>query len=458
MAANLFSTILDSSAIQTADMAVRVYAADRSRQIPGKPDCILFPSTTQQISDILGICLTHDQSVVPSGGRTGLAGAATASDGSVVLSLDRMNRIVEVDPVSMTITCEAGVILADAQDACTHAGMEFPIDYAAAGSAQIGGMIATNAGGIHVIQHGMTRHHILGLEVVLADGTVLDLNRKLVKDNSGYDLKQLFIGSEGTLGVITKATIQCRPMTADRTTILFAHPSIDTLSELLTRLRNDHGFHLHSFEMIADACIDAVIDHMPDSHHPFPDASPFYSLVDFIEPDPDTLEIAIEPLITSGIISDALLATNDAEIREFWVLREMISESLSMKPNLYKNDVSVPVRDIGRFCERLTQLIDTEFNQSDMYLFGHVGDGNVHVNVVPSPKNETRDEWHHRFSTALYAMVQQFDGSISAEHGIGTLKKTDLHWRRSEMELQLMRGIKTILDPTNIMNPGKVID
>jgi glycolate oxidase subunit GlcD len=444
--------------VKTDDL--QVYGKDWTRSTPN-PLAVVFPKTTEEVSRILRYCNEQKIRVVPSGGRTGLAGAANASNQELVVSLDKMNRILGIDPINMSVTAEAGAIIETLQKAAKDAGLFYPVDLAAKGSCHLGGNIATNAGGLKLIRYGGTREQVLGLELVLADGTVLDLNYDLRKNNIGYDLKQLFIASEGTLGIVTKATMKLVPMPKELRLTCMATDSFEKITQLLG-LVNLRGIHPTAFEFFTKACLNLVLKHQTQRQNPFQDKHAFYVLLEFekqADGAKDPMEPFLEEAFERGLIEDAVIASSSSEFHNLWGLRELISESVSMEGLVRKNDIALPISSLPPFIKEMEKVLDKVQNVQ-MFLFGHIGDGNLHLNYsAPS----SMDYDHFRAITReteveVFKLVEKYRGSISAEHGIGVLKKADLHFCATKEVIETMRKIKAIFDPNGILNPGKIFD
>jgi glycolate oxidase subunit GlcD len=452
------SNTLEENQIAFDIESINEYGQDRTRFYNVHSPCIVFPKNTKEISTILAYCNQENISVVPSGGRTGLAGAAVAKNNEIVISMQKMNKIIEVDDLGNTVEVEAGVTVEAIQNACKEKGLFFPLDFAAKGSAQIGGCISTNAGGIKVIKYGMTRDLVLGLEVVLMDGSVLDLNRKLIKDNSGYALTQLFIGSEGTLGIISKAILKCVTPIERSSLGLFALNEFEKIPVILKKFRGS-GCDILSFEFFSGSCKDIVVNHVPKIEDPFEETYTYYVLVELDSSD-EQFEELMEVLAEDELILDATIASSSKEIENIWALREYISESISMSGNVYKNDISVPVSDLINFIPDLEEIVKIKYSEFELLLFGHIGDGNIHINILDKSRQERSifKEKLANLDNEMYHLVLKHEGSISAEHGIGLLKKEGLKIQRSQIEIDLMRGLKEIFDKKSLLNPGKIFD
>ena len=425
----------------------------------GRTPLMLRPSNTAEVARVVKACAAEGVAIVPQGGNTGMCGAAVpdASGTQVILSLERMKRVRDIDAANFSIEVEAGCILADAQDAARAADRYLPLSLGAEGSCQVGGNIATNAGGINVLKYGTTRSLVMGLEVVLADGRVLDTLRALRKDNTGYDLKQLFIGSEGTLGIITAATLRLFPHPGERTTAMVGIATAGAAVDLLAELRKRLGDRIESFELVSERVFSMVEKHIPDAELPFDRPLPWYVLIDFSSDSPavaDALALEAE----SGRVLDAVIAKNEKEASELWRLRHSISEAERQEGRALKHDVSVPLSKMQEFLQRGDELLASLRSDLDLVAFGHVGDGNLHYNVV-LPRDLPPEEWSaegDRITRAVYDLVRELGGSFSAEHGIGQAKKAWLAEYRGGTELEVMQMVKKTLDPANILNPGKL--
>ncbi len=429
----------------------------------GKSPLLLKPATTHEVSAILAICNDTNTAVVPQGGNTGLVGGQIPFDGEILLSLSRMKRVRALDRAAQTISVEAGVILIDVQRAAESADLLFPLSLAAEGSATIGGNLSTNAGGVNVLRYGMARDLVLGLEVVLADGRVLDLQRALRKDNSGYDLKQLFVGSEGTLGVITAATLKLFPRPAVRVTAFVAVPSPDDAVKLLSHMQAQTGGQLSAFELVPRIGIELVAAHIPGARDPLSAGSPWYVLLEAAGVEQLDLNRSVETSLAtamqSGMATDAVIASNETQRSALWALRENLSEAQKSEGASIKHDVSVPISAIPSFLQRATAAVLAVVPGARPVSFGHIGDGNIHFNFS-APKDRSPDaflaHWDE-IQRIVHDIVHEFGGSISAEHGIGVQKRDQLPRYKSALEMELMRTLKRALDPKNILNPGKVI-
>ncbi|MDB4974108.1 MAG: Oxidoreductase, FAD-binding protein [Myxococcaceae bacterium] len=434
------------------------YGRDWTRVFQPAPCAVALPRSTEEVARLLALCHEAGIAVVPSGGRTGLAGGAMAKDGELVLSLARMRRIDPIDFLGGTLRVQAGAITEAVHQHCEEYGLTWPVDFASKGSSQVGGNIATNAGGVKVIRYGLTRQWVLGLQVVTASGQVLELNGALEKNNTGLDLRQLFIGSEGTLGVITEATLKLTRLPARQSVLLFAVRDVEGVLRLFRDARRA-PFTIAAYEFFTDRCLARVTRHRK-VRAPFGQVHPCYVLLEVEDASDEVLESWTETLFERELIDDGTRALDSSQAAELWTLREAISESLSATGLPHKNDIALPVAKLEAFCNELEAFFLSTYPDWEICLFGHIGDGNLHLNVM-KPEGLAKDAFLTRTSEAdhaIFELVQRHGGSISAEHGIGLLKKPYLSYSRTPAELALFRTIKRALDPKNILNPGKVID
>lgn len=434
------------------------YGRDWTRRWTPAPLAVALPGSVDEIRQIVLWANQNQVAVVPSGGRTGLSGGAVAANGELVVSLQRMGKVLAFDAVDRTLTVQAGIALEAVHNAAREQGLLYPVDFAARGSCSIGGNIATNAGGIRVIRYGNTREWIAGLKVVTGTGDVLDLNRGLVKNSSGYDLRQLMIASEGTLGIVVEATLRLTDPPPPTSVMLLALPSFDVLMQVFTTLRD--RLQLEAFEFFTDRALHHVLAH--GAQKPFDEVHPYYVVTEFASGD-DAQEArvlaAFEHCMEQGWVLDGVISQSEAQAAQLWRLREGITESLA--PHVpYKNDVSVRISAMPAFLAETQALLQQEYPQFDVVWFGHIGDGNLHINVL-KPSDMALPAFVHeceRVTKLLAASLQKHAGSISAEHGIGLVKKPYLSSTRSAAEIEVMRGIKRALDPQGVMNPGKLFD
>ena len=440
----------------TDSAELKYLAKDRTGTGSESAMVLAEPESEKQIQSIVRLCREFQVSIVPQGGRTGYAGGASSSGNDLLLSLHRMNRILELNPYLPSLRAQAGCITRSIQDYARKEGYYFPVDFASSGSSQIVGNAATNAGGIRFIRYGGMRNHILGMKAITGTGEILETNGEILKDNTGYNLKELLIGSEGTLGIITELTLALTAQPPESVVLLCAHSTSGDVLELLAHCRRS-GLDLHAFEFFNQGCLQKVAEHLK-LDLPFSNPVPYYSLLEF------TLDNASEEFLESGelfqLCFEALPASSDSGKKKFWSYREGISESLSAGP-VHKNDISIPLAGIPSYLDQLQQLLEQRFTDLQSYLFGHIGDGNIHINLKPADGSLSTLDFHDQcrsFDQANTELIQSFHGSISAEHGIGTLKKAALLTVRSETEIQLMQSIKATFDPDWILNPGKIFD
>lgn len=436
------------------------YCLDQRRRYCGHTLAVIRPNSTQQLSEIAQLCSRYRVSIVPQGGNTSLCGAATPdeSGNNVVISFERMNRIIKVDADNNTITVEAGVTLQQVQQAALAANRLFPANWAAAGSCQIGGALATNAGGVNVLRYGNMRELTLGLEVVLADGAIWDGLRGLRKDNTGYDLKQLFVGAEGTLGLISRAVLRLYPLPTAYATALIDVGSPAAAVALLRNLQAQVSDRITSFELISRPCLELLQLHFPKLIQPFTNLPEWCVLLELS--DGGESEVLIEQLTNTLFecgFENTYVAQNQRQSADFWRLREHIPEAQRIEGVSIKHDISIPVGDIPRFLSECHSQLIEQFTDAHIVAFGHLGDGNLHYNLFLADKTAQIYQHEAAINAIVYQLVAQYNGSISAEHGIGQLKKTSLTHYRSPCELSLMASIKQALDPFGLMNPGKVL-
>ena len=425
-----------------------------------RPLLLVKPRTTAEVAGVLRLCTEHRAPLVVQGGMTGLSGGALPKDGEVLLSLERLRGIEELDQQAGTMTLWAGTPLQEAQEAAATAGFLLAIDLGARGSCHIAGNVATNAGGNRVIRYGMAREQVLGIEVVLADGTVLTSLNKMQKNNAGYDLKHLFIGSEGTLGVITRVVVRLQPLPTAVQTAFCAVDSYEKVVGLLRHAQQLLSGRLSAFEVMWNDFYALVTTRIPGHRAPLPAGSPFYVLLDLQGADragdAAVFENMLESALTAGLISDAAIASSESETRSFWHLRDASGEFTVPWPTVASFDISLPIGSIGEFVERLKPRLDEQFPGCEYVHFGHIGDSNLHVCIhVPGTTAETFPE--PAIKDCLYGLLREYNGSISAEHGVGTHKKKYLPYSRSPEEIALMRTLKAALDPLGILNPGRVL-
>jgi D-lactate dehydrogenase (cytochrome) len=449
---------------ETADVAP--YLTDWRRRFTGKALAVVKPGTTEEVASIVRLCNQFKVPVVPQGGNTGLVlGSVPDQSGTaIVLSLTRLNRIRAADTINNTITVEAGVILAHVQDAAADAARLFPLSLAAEGSCTIGGNLSTNAGGTAVLRYGNTRELCLGLEVVTAQGEVWNGLRGLRKDNTGYDLRDLFIGAEGTLGIITAAVLKLFPQPRAQLTALAAMRSPDDALQFLSLAQQTCGATLTGFELMSNFCLQLVAKYFPQLSGPFREPHPQYVLLELSDNESEEhanamLETVIGNALEQDLIQDAVVASSIAQSKALWSLREHIPLAQAEEGKNIKHDVSVPISRIGDFIRDTDALLKQQFPGCRMVTFGHLGDGNLHYNISP-PESLHADAFlakQEAINRVVHDSVHRFGGSISAEHGLGVLKREEIRRYKSTVELQMMQAIKRSLDPLGIMNPGKIV-
>ena len=444
------AAIVGAGNVLTAPEDTKPYFTDWRRQYSAPAECVVRPASTEEISRVISLCAREGVAVVPQGGNTGLVGGSvpTGERREIVLALVRMNRIRALDALNDTVTVEAGCVLAAVQRAADEAGRLFPLSLAAEGSCQIGGNLSTNAGGVNVLRYGNARDQVLGLEVVLPDGQVWDGLRGLRKDNTGYDLKQLFLGAEGTLGVITAAVLRLYPKPAASATAWIALESARAAVELLAALRSRVGERISAFELVSRTCLDAVLSHVKDARDPLHVPHPWYVLAQFADSGG---EAELQERVASALGEhEAVIAQSGEQSRSLWRIRESIPEAQFTN---VKHDISLPISRIPDFVAHADRELKSLFQQTEIYCFGHVGDGNLHYNVGPESLVAKRDA----VNRVVYDAVERLGGSISAEHGLGQLKREAIRQHKPALELELMRKLKSALDPQGLMNPGKVL-
>jgi FAD/FMN-containing dehydrogenase len=447
-----------------ADMAR--YEKDERGLYDGKAAVVVRPASTEEVAAVLKICNEARIAIVPQGGNTGLVGGGIphATGTEIVLSMSRMNRIRSIDTRNDTIVAEAGCVLAEIQKAAAESDRYFALSLAAEGTCQIGGNISTNAGGINVLRFGMARDQVLGLEVVLADGRILSSLGGLRKDNTGYDLKQLFMGAEGTLGIITAAVLKLHPAPRETETCLVAVPSPEAAIELLDRAKSGSGGNCTAFELTQRRLLDFVFKNVPGTADPMAKVYDWYVLVEFAAGDMNgalkaMVERMLEKAFEDGLALDAVVANSAAQRKALWKLRESMTEAQKPEGASIKHDISVPVSAVPAFLARAAETCEKLMPGSLVCAFGHAGDGNIHFNVT-QPVGADRAAfmaYRHDCNLAIHDIVAELGGSISAEHGIGQLKRDELPRYKSAVALDVMRAIKRTLDPNGILNPGKVI-
>jgi FAD/FMN-containing dehydrogenase len=461
-----FAAIVGDKHAVTDEADLAPYLVEDRGLYQGRSALVLRPGTTAEVAAICRIAHETETAIVPQGGNTGLVGGQTAHHGEIILSLRRLGTIREIDVTSNTLTCEAGVVLATAQAAAADMDRLFPLSLGAEGSCTIGGNLATNAGGTAAVRYGTARDLCLGLEVVLPDGSIFNGMSKLKKDNTGYDLRDLFIGSEGTLGIITAAVLKLFPKPRSIQTAMVGLASPRAALDLLKLVQAMIGSSLTSFELIARICLEFVVRHGPGIRLPMSDTHPWYVLIELSSmsgSEDDAMEAVLASAIEHKLIGDAVMASSDTQRRQLWSIREMISEVQKHEGGSIKHDISVPISAIPDFIDAANAEVTRLIPGARPVIFGHLGDGNLHYNVSqPSgsdfgaAKERILSRWYdvqHR----VHATVGKFSGSISAEHGVGVMKRDELDQVKDPVAMRLMRSLKDAIDPLNILNPGKVV-
>ena len=447
---------------------VTPWLTDWRGRYTGAALALASPASTMEVAELVRLCARHNVPIVPQGGNSSMSGGATpdATGKAILLSLRRMNAIGAVDTNARQVTCEAGVVLQNLHAAAEAQGLRFPLTLGGKGSATIGGLISTNAGGTQVLRHGVMRALVLGIEAVLPDGSVYSALTPLKKDNRGFDLKQLFIGAEGTLGIVTGATLKLVPALAERVVAWVGLPSIHAARTLLLHCEATAGSLLEGFEVMPRACLEAVLDYLPDARNPLGQPHAWHALIELAADaeNATSLRERAEALLASafeqGLAEDAVLSANEAQAEAFWTLRDSVSPAERAKGPAMQHDISVPVAAMADFVATAAPAIEAEFPGTQALGFGHLGDGNIHFHVL-APKGVVRGEWEEGQGKAISARVHDLvtaaGGSISAEHGIGQMKRDELARLGDPVALAMLRQVKAALDPKGLMNPGKLL-
>ena len=449
----------DKNSVLNDKESLQTYGKDWSKIHQPNPLAIVFPKTTEQVQALVKLAYKESISLVPSGGRTGLSGGAVAANQEVVVSFEKMNQILEFNALDRSVHCQAGVITQQLQDLATENGLFYPVDFASSGSSQIGGNISTNAGGIKVVGYGLTRNWVLGLTVVTGSGEILKLNQGLVKNATGYDLRHLFIGAEGTLGFITEATMKLARAPQNFSVIVLGIADIPALMKVFNAFQN--ALDLSAFEFFSDLTLHYV--HTDKGYaKPTETDAPFYALLEF---DNDTeqretkaLEV-FEQCMEQGWVIDGVMSQSIEQAKTLWKLREDVSETISVYTP-YKNDLSVTISKVPDFLSAVDKIVDANYTDFEVLWYGHIGDGNLHLNIL-KPADMDADEFNKKCSVVnhqVFEVTQKLAGSISAEHGVGLLKRDYLEYTRSPEEIATMKALKAVFDPNGIMNPGKMLN
>ncbi len=431
------------------------WGCDWTRSFDVAPSAVVFVESVDEVVALVRLANEQKFALVPSGGRTGLSGGAVAGNGEVVVSFDRMNRILDFEPADRLVRCQAGVVTQTLQEFAVDQGLYYPVDFASSGSSQIGGNVATNAGGIKVIRYGLTRDWVAGLKVVTGTGEVVDCNHGLIKNATGYDLRHLFIGAEGTLGLVVEAQMRLARAPAPQHVMVLGVPEFRDILKVLARFQS--GLTLSAFEFFSEMALTKVLAHRALTR-PLAAAEPFYALLEFDENELDAAMALFEQTVAEGWVTDGVLSQSEGQAADLWALREGISESIaSYTP--YKNDLSVRISLMPEFIEEVDKLVAGSYPDFEVCWYGHIGDGNLHLNIL-KPETLPGEEFYarcHAISPKIFAEVQKRAGSISAEHGVGLLKRDFLSFTRTEADLALMAGLKRVFDPNQVMNPGKLL-
>ncbi|PCH63234.1 MAG: FAD-binding oxidoreductase [SAR86 cluster bacterium] len=444
--------LLDSQSLQD-------FGKDWTKVYAANPRAIVFPANAEQVQALVKLANELSLPIVPSGGRTGLSGGAVASDGEIVMAFDRMNKILDFNAIDRQVVCEAGVITEQLQQFAEQQGLFYPVDFASSGSSQIGGNVATNAGGIKVIRYGLTRNWVLGMKVVTGKGDLLEFNKGLAKNATGYDFRHLFIGSEGTLGLIVEVTLGLCSAPKDPCVLVLGVEQLSGAMEVLQLFQEK--MQLSAFEFFSEQALQHVIDEK-QLQRPFESKCPFYALIEFENPREDVMEQAMalfETCVESGWVVDGVISQSTTQAANLWRLREDISETIAQFTP-YKNDISVKVSQIPAFLAEVDELVGEAYPDFEIIWFGHIGDGNVHLNIL-KPEQLAAEQFFEKcahVSRWVGELVEKYGGSISAEHGVGLLKKPFLTYSRSPLDIAYMQAVKAVFDPKGILNPGKIFD
>ena len=435
------------------------YGKDWTKIHPPKPLAIVLPKTTEQVQAVVKFANEHKVALVPSGGRTGLSAGAVAANGEVVVAFDNMNQILEFNASDRTVRCQAGVVTEQLQNFAEENGLYYPVDFASAGSSQLGGNLSTNAGGIKVIRYGMSRDWVAGLKVVTGKGDILDLNKDLEKNNTGYDLRHLFIGAEGTLGFITEATMKLTRQPDNLTVLVLGLGDLTNTMDVLQKFQSK--LDLTAYEFFSHQAMNHVLAH-GQVQAPFETEAPYYALLEFEAVSDQVMDDAMslfEHCVEEGWVLDGVISQSETQAQNLWQLRERISESIA--PRIpYKNDVSVVVSKVPGFLQEIDDVVTEHYPDFEIIWFGHIGDGNLHLNIL-KPEDMAKEDFFEKCQQVnkwVFEIVERYQGSVSAEHGVGMTKKPYLHYTRSEAEIAYLKGIKQVFDPNGIINPGKIFE
>jgi len=450
-------SLMDGSKVLTDPADLETWGRDWTRHYQPDPIAICFPKSTEQVQTLIRFANEHRIGLVPSGGRTGLSSAAVALNGEIVVSFDAMNQILDFNASDRLVRCQAGVVTEQLQTFAEEKGLYYPVDFASAGSSQLGGNISTNAGGIKVIRYGMTRDWVAGLKVVTGKGDIIDLNMGLEKNNTGLDLRHLFVGAEGTLGFITEAYMKLTRPPVNLTVLVLGLSDLNRTMEVLQTFQSK--LDLTAYEFFSHEAMEQVLAHGKVSA-PFETRAPYYALLEFEGVNEQAMDDAMtlfETCVENGAVMDGVMSQSETQAKNLWQLRERISESITPRTP-YKNDISVRVSRVPEFLQEIDQLVGREYPDFEIIWFGHIGDGNLHLNIL-KPTDLSMEEFLEtcaKVNKWVFEIVKRYEGSVSAEHGVGLVKKNYLHYTRSEADIAAMKAIKSVFDPNGIMNPGKV--
>ncbi|WP_286974684.1 FAD-binding oxidoreductase [Pseudomonas sp.] len=450
-------SLVEPGKVLTDAESLEAFGKDWTKHFAPAPQAIVFPKSIEQVQAIVRWANEHKVALVPSGGRTGLSAAAVAANGEVVVSFDYMNQILDFNEFDRTVVCQPGVVTEQLQNFAEEQGLYYPVDFASAGSSQIGGNIGTNAGGIKVIRYGMTRNWVAGMKVVTGTGELLELNKDLIKNATGYDMRQLFIGAEGTLGFVVEATMRLDRAPQNLTAMVLGAADFDSIMPVLHAFQSK--LDLTAFEFFSDKALAKVMAR-GDVPPAFETDCPFYALLEFEASTEEVANAALETFehcVEQGWVLDGVMSQSEQQLQNLWKLREYISETISHWTP-YKNDISVTVSKVPAFLHDIDEVVGKHYPDFEIVWFGHIGDGNLHLNIL-KPESLTKDEFFGKCATVnkwVFEIVQKYNGSISAEHGVGMTKRDYLHYSRSAAEIGYMKAIKAVFDPNGIMNPGKI--
>ena len=450
--------IVGEAGLRTEPADLENYGKDWTKVVKPAPVAVVLPATTEEVVALVKLAMRLELALVPSGGRTGLSGGAVAPAGELVVAFDRMNKILDFDASDRLVVCQPGVVTEQLQQFAENEGLFYPVDFASSGSSQLGGNVATNAGGIKVIRYGMTRQWVAGMKVVTGNGELLSFNQGLAKNNTGYDFRHLFVGSEGTLGLIVELTMSLTSLPKDPTVMLLG---VDDMAATMPILQACQAkLPLTAFEFFSEKALVHVMAEK-GLQRPFETATQFYALIEFENQsaaESDTAMEVFEHCVENGWVVDGTISQNLNQAKSLWRLREDISETISQFTP-YKNDISVRVSKVPEFLAEVDALVGAAYPDFEIIWFGHIGDGNVHLNILKPADLDEVDFFEKcaTVSSGVFEIVQRHEGSVSAEHGVGLLKKPYLQYSRSKTEIAAMRAVKAIFDPANILNPGKLI-